>query len=184
MTDPVPQLALLVIDVQPVFLNSMPCGERLAKDCRFVVAAASALGVRTVFCEQRPDKLGGTLEAVRAAAPDAPVFAKSSFSAFGAEGLLGWIRANDITHLLVIGLETPICVYQTVLAALAEDIDVTVLSDAVGGRRDTDHEAARRALEKKSSCHFLPSESVFYSLMGDSSHPAFKAVSALVKARA
>lgn len=184
MSEPFPNLALLVVDAQPVFLNSMACGERLAADCRFVVAAARALGVRVVFCEQRPDKLGGTHEAVRAAAPDAPVFPKSAFSAFGAPGLTDWLKDNDISHLLLAGLETPICVYQTVLAALAEELDVTVLTDAVGGRRQADHEAALAALERKSACHALPAETVFYAMMGDSSHPAFKAVSALVKARA
>lgn len=183
MSEPVPQLALLVIDVQPVFLNAIPAGERLADDCRFVVAAARALGIRTVFCEQRPDKLGGTHAAVRAAAPDAPVFPKSAFSAFGAPDLADWLRDREITHLLVAGLETPICVYQTVLAALAADFSVTVLTDAIGGRRPADHDAAIRALEKKSECHFLPAETVFYAMLGDAAHPAFKAVSALVKAR-
>lgn len=184
MNASVPGLALLVVDAQPVFLNAIPAGARLADDCRFAVAAARALGVRVIFCEQRPDKLGGTHEAVRAAAPDAPVFAKSAFSAFGAPGLPEWLRDHEITHLLIAGLETPICVYQTVLAAAAAGLDTTVLADATGGRRAADHEAARRTLEKKSECRFLPAETVFYALLGDSSHPAFKTFSALVKARA
>lgn len=184
MNESVPQLALLVVDVQPVFLNAIPGGDRLAADCRFAVAAARALGIRTVFVEQRPDKLGGTHEAVRAEAPDAPVFPKSAFSAFGAPGFTEWLRDNDISHLLIAGLETPICVYQTVIAAAAEGIDTTVLADAVGGRRAADGEAARRTLEKKSECRFLPAETVFYSILGDSGHPAFKPYSALVKARA
>ena len=179
----VPHLALLVVDAQPVFLDSLESGSALGDSCRFVAAAASALGVRVVFTEQRPDKLGGTRADIRKAAPGAPVFAKSTFSAFGEEGVAEWLKENEISHLLVAGLETPICVYQTVLGAMAEGIEVTLLTDATGGRRAADHEATLRALEKKSDCHLLPSEAVFYSLMGDATHAAFKAVTALVKAR-
>jgi nicotinamidase-related amidase len=180
---PVPNLALLVVDAQPVFLNAIPEGAALGDACRFVAATAAALDIRVVFTEQRPDKLGGTRADIRAVAPKAPVFAKSTFSAFGEEGVAEWLRDNDITHLLVAGLETPICVYQTVLGAMAEGLEVTLLTDATGGRRAADHEATLRALEKKSECHLMPSEAVFFALMGDASHGAFKAVSALVKAR-
>ena len=179
----VPHLALLVVDAQPVFLDSIPGGAALGDSCRFVVEAASALGVRVVFTEQRPDKLGATRADIRKAAPGAPVFAKSTFSAFGEEGVAEWLKENEISHLLVAGLETPICVYQSVLGAMAEGLEVTLLTDATGGRRAADHEATLRALEKKSDCHLLPAEAVFYALMGDASHAAFKAVSALVKAR-
>lgn len=180
---PLPHLALLVVDAQPVFLDAIPDGAALGDSCRFVVEAARALDIRVAFSEQRPDKLGATRADIRKAAPVAPVFPKSAFSTFQAEGFDAWIRDNDISHLLIAGLETPICVYQTVLGALAEGIDTTVLTDATGGRRAADHDAALRALEKKSECHLLPSETIFYSILGDASHPAFKAVSALVKAR-
>lgn len=179
----VPGLALLVVDAQSVLLNAIPGGDALGDSCRFVAAAAHAMGIRTAFCEQRPDKLGGTRPDILAAAPGAPVFAKSTFSAFGEEGVAEWLREHEIAHVLVAGLETPICVYQTVLGAMAEGLDVTVLTDAVGGRRPEDHAAALRALEKKSECHLLPSEAIFYSILGDASHAAFKPVSALVKAR-
>lgn len=180
---PVPHLALLVVDAQPVFLNAIPGGAALGDACRFAAAAATAMDVRVAFCEQRPDKLGGTREDILAGAPGAPVFPKSVFSAFGAPGLADWLRDQNITHLLIAGLETPICVYQTALAAMDEGFEVTLLADAVGGRRPADHEAALRALERKSDCHILPVETILYSMLGDSSHPAFKAVSALVKAR-
>ena len=180
---PLPHLALLVVDAQPAFLDALPDGTKLGDACRFAVATARALDIRVAFTEQRPDKLGATRADIRKAAPDAPVFAKSAFSAFLADGFDTWIRDNDISHLLIAGLETPICVYQTVLGALAEGIDVTILADAVGARRAGDHEATLRALDKKSECHQLPSETVFYSILGDANHQAFKAVTTLVKER-
>lgn len=181
---PVPHLALLVVDAQPVFLNAIPGGAALGDSCRFATCVAAALDIRVAFCEQRPDKLGGTREDILAGAPGAPVFPKSAFSAFGAPGLADWLREHNITHLLIAGLETSICVYQTALAALDEGFEVTLISDAVGGRRPADHEAALRALERKSDCHLLPVETIAYALMADSSHAAFKAVSSLVKSRA
>lgn len=188
MTDPAPEklpgLALLVLDAQDIFLNAMACGDTVRGGCRFAVAAARLLGIPVVFTEQTPAKLGPTTPAVLEAAGAAPVvFAKDSFSAFGAEAFAGWIEENDIRHLLVCGIETPICVYQTALDALNADLEVTLLSDTLGARRAADHETARRALEKKTACHFLPAETVFYSILRTARHPQFKAYTALVKGR-
>ena len=67
---------------------------------------------------------------------------------------------------------------------MAEGLEVTVLTvRAPAPARQGDHEATLRAQEKNSDCHLLPSETVFYALMGDASHAAFRKVSALVKAR-
>ncbi len=142
------------------------------------------LGVPVVFTEQTPAKLGPTHPDILAAAEEkSPVFAKDSFSAFGCESFSSWLAENDIRHLLVCGLETPICIYQTALDALGADIAVTLLSDAIGARRSADHESARRALEKKTDCHLLPSETIFYSILRSARHPQFKAFTALVKNR-
>lgn len=179
----IPGLALLVLDVQDVFLRALPDGDAVRAACKFAVAAAQLLGIPVVFTEQTPAKLGPTAPEVLAAVTTPVVFPKDTFSAFGAEGFSEWLAKNEIRHLLICGLETPICVYQTALEALNEDMEVTLLSDALGARRTNDHAAARRALEKKTDCHLLPAETVFYSILGTARHPQFKAFTGLVKAR-
>jgi nicotinamidase-related amidase len=177
---PLAGVLLLCVDLQPVFLKAIPDSETLLKRCGFVIEAAAGLGIRVAFTEQLPRKLGGTAPELLAIAPGADVHAKSSFSVFGDDGIADALRSLDIEHIILCGLETPICIYQTALSALDANLQVTVLSDAVGARRPADAAQCIDALTR-SGIHVLPSETVFYALLHDAGHPFFKGFTQLVK---
>lgn len=177
-----PEGTLLVcVDMQPVFVNAVTDGARVQKRCEFAVAAAQGLGLPIVFTEQVPEKLGPTAPALRALAPDSPALGKQTFSALADDAIHNLIIADtDAQHLLLCGVETSVCVYQTAIAALARDLEVTILSDCVGARRPDDARACLEALAR-SGAHILPAETVFYALLHDTRHPFFKAYTQLVK---
>lgn len=177
---PLPGVLLLCIDLQPVFIKAVPDRERLVQRCSFAIEAAAGLGIPVAFTEQMPLKLGGTAPELLKLAPSAPVYAKNSFSAFADDGIADTLRTRDIEHIILCGLETSVCVYQTALGALAADMQVTVLTDAVGARRSEDAAACMTALAR-SGVHLLPGETVFYSLLHDAGHPFFKDFTKLVK---
>ena len=175
---------LLCVDLQPTFLQAMSEPEALQKRARFAVAAAKGLGLRTVFTEQVPEKLGRTQESLLSeAAPGTPVFGKTAFSALKDPGFDAFLNQAPVSHLLICGLETPVCVYQTAADALQRELGVTILSDAVGARRPADAQAALSELAR-AGAHILPSETVFYALLGHAGHPFFRSYTQLVKAHA
>jgi hypothetical protein len=181
MSDPINHLGLLFIDFQDVFLNAIPDRERLLKRTCFAAEAATLLGCSIAVTEQLPEKLGATTEMLRKALPETtPVFSKSTFSALEAEGIARWIESNQIDHLLIAGIETSICVYQTAVQGLGQDIGVTLLSDCISERRAEDRESVLKQLLSMEA-HVLPSETIFYSLLGSAEHPQFKAFTQLVK---
>lgn len=177
-----PGAALLAVDLQDTLLGMLaaPAARALKARAGLALSAASALGIPVVFTEQAPDKLGPTSPALRKLAPAAPVFGKATFSAVADAAVLDSLRERQIEHLLLIGLETPICVYQTALGALAEGFQVTVLSDAIGARRADDHAACLAAL-RHAGVHVLPVETVLYALLHDAGHPLFRTLVGLVK---
>lgn len=170
--------ALLCIDVQPVFVRAIADGARVQRRCEFAIAAAHGFGLRVVFSEQVPAKLGGTAPELLAAAPGAPALGKETFSALADDAIRTAVAPAE--HLLLCGLETSICVYQTALDALHAGLHVTILSDAVGARRPDDATACLAAL-RHAGAHVLPSETVFYALLGDVRHSFFKTYTQLVK---
>ena len=95
-------------------------------------------------------------------------------------GVKKWIDDNQIEHLLIIGLESSICVYQTAVHALSENIGVTLLSDCIGERRIEDRQPVIQQLLTMEA-HILPSETIFYSLIGSAKHPMFNEFTKLVK---
>ena len=180
-----PGAGLLAVDLQSSLLGMLPIATARAVRARagLALAAATAFRLPILFTEQVPTKLGPTEPSLRKLAPDAAVFSKNTFSAIADDAVLAVLRAQQIEHLLLIGLETPVCLYQTALGALAEGFQVTVLSDAVAARRGDDHAACLAAL-RHSGVHVLPVETVFYALLHDASHPLFRAFTALVKTHA
>ena len=181
-SNPVQGALLLCLDMQPAFVRAVDDGQRVLSRCQFAVAAARGLGMRAAFTEQVPSKLGGTDPRLLSLAGTPAVHAKDTFSALAAsspvrEALLG---DGTLEHLILCGVETPICVYQTAVDALKEGLVVTLLSDAVGARRPADARTCLEALAR-AGAHVLPSETVFYSIVGGTSHPFFKAYTQLVK---
>ncbi len=172
--------ALLVVDAQDCFVDTLHDKKTFLARCAFSIDAARTLGIQTVFTEQVPNKLGPTRADLIQRAQSPAVFPKTSFSALNAPGLKEFLRKKEIYHLLVCGLETPICIYQTGLQAASEDFDLTFLSDALGCRRSEDAPFALQALQQL-GCPILPSETVFYGILSEATHPQFRAFSQLVK---
>lgn len=174
-------IALLVLDVQDSLLEVIPKRNELLRRCCFAVEAANLLNVQLIYTEQCPDKLGTTNAALMAAGlANAQYFPKKTFSAFGAPGFADFLKDTHLKHILIVGLETSICVYQTIMDAIRNDLHVTVLSDCSSGRRNEDSRAIIAALQN-SGCHHLPSETIFYSLLQTSEDPRFKQFNNIVK---
>jgi nicotinamidase-related amidase len=175
-------MLLLCVDMQPVFVSAIADGEQVLRRCEFAVKCAVGVGVPVAFTEQVAHKLGGTAPSLLDLAPQASLWGKKTFSALADDGIRDAVlRQRDVQHILLCGIETPVCVYQTAIAALAEGLQVTILSDAVGARRRDDARTCLEALAR-SGAHVLPAETVFYALLHDVDHPFFRAYTQLVKA--
>src|SRR4051812_16882245 len=172
---PIPDDALLLcVDMQPKFLAAIGDAARVKHRCEFAVAAAAGLGLAVAFSEQVPEKLGPTARELLDLAPSAATWPKTTFSALADDAIRDAVlRDRGVRHLLLCGIETPVCVYQTAIAALGDGLQVTVLSDAVGARRPDDARTCLEALQR-AGVHVLPSETVFYALLQDVSHPFFR----------
>ena len=175
-------LAGLILDAQPKLLGGIEGAEPLLDSVRVFARTMGTLSVPLCVTEQVPDKLGPTDEGILEACAGSPVFSKDSFSAFGCPDFEKWIGESGVDHLLITGIETPICVYLTAVDALRRGLTVTVLTDCVRCRRPDDGKWALRKLENL-GCHLLPLESLLYAMLKSARHEQFRSISALVKDR-
>jgi nicotinamidase-related amidase len=173
---------LVCLDLQPVFLRAVANGPQVLRRCQFAVASARGLGIDLAFTEQAPAKLGATDPSLLALVEAPEVHAKEAFSALakGSPVRGALLDKREVGHVLLCGIETPVCVYQTALDALHAGIAVTVLGDCVGARREADARMCLDALAR-AGASVVPSEAVFYCALGGASHPFFKAYTELVK---
>ena len=81
------------------------------------------------------------------------------------------------------GMESHVCVMQTVLDLLASGYQVTVVADAIAARGGLDHQTALERMAN-SGVTLSTSEAVLFEWCESAEAPEFKQLSALVKARA
>ena len=179
---PVKNTGAIIMDMQASLLDAISNGVELIESNFLQIQLLQILGVPICFSEQVPSKLGETVSKLKDFDHDLPIFEKNTISAFGAESFSVWLDKNDIKHLIVSGIETPICIYQTCVDALRLNIKVTLLSDCTGGRRVHDIQNAISQL-RGFGCCVVSLETVIYSIIKDSSHSGFREVSRLVRNR-
>ena len=169
---------LLVVDLQTRLLAAQPRAAEVVWNTRRLLDAAAALGVPVAATEQVPDKLGPTAPPLAERLPER--HAKQDFSSCGCDSILAEWRERGVRHVVVAGIETHVCVAQTVLDLVSEGFWPQVPIDAVASRRAIDHDAALRRLEA-SAATLTSTEAAMFEWCATAAHPAFRAISALAK---
>jgi nicotinamidase-related amidase len=177
---------VVAIDIQDRLLAKIPTAAALVRNAGFVLDVAAALCVPVRATEQYPKGLGPTTAEIARRLPAAPP-AKTTFSCCGADTFLEELemlhQANGRANVVLVGMETHVCVAQTALDLLRAGLHVFLPVDALAARGAVDHDTALRRLEQAGAV-LTTAESVAFEWLGDAAHPQFKAVSALVVARA
>lgn len=174
---------LLLVDVQEKLVAALdePTRSRLLEACQFLGAGAKLWEVPVTATEQYPTGLGPTVTGLIELADSRP--AKKSFSGVGCTG---WPTAAEVTddryQIVVAGMETHVCVLQTVLDLLARGFQTYVVADAVAGRRELDHRVALDRMAN-SGAILTTAESVLFEWCETAEVPEFKQLSILVKSR-
>jgi len=163
---------LLIIDPQVRMMPAIDGGNAALSRMKFLVESARALAIPVWSTRQNPEKLGDLepgLEGDRN-------FDKLSFSSYPA--IAEEVPAD--TTLILAGVETHICVYQTARDFLLAGYSVKVAADAVGARSPDRHDLGLRALST-AGAELLHSEALVYDWLLSADHPRFRDVLAIVK---
>jgi nicotinamidase-related amidase len=163
---------LVVVDVQEAF-RPYESFAGVAQACAKLLAAARLLQLPALVSEQYPKGLGAS--APELGLQDEPRIEKSVFSAARAEGF----DLGERSQAVVCGIETHVCVSQTVHDLLDRGVEVHVPADAVGSRHALDYERGLERLERAGAV-VSTVESVLFELLGDARAPEFKAVQRLI----
>lgn len=175
---------LLVVDVQEKLAAAMPEESLRALDraTAILIEAASLLGARVVATEQYPQGLGATLAPVKArlSATRATVLPKTEFSACDAAGFADAFSVAPPRSVIVVGMETHVCVFQTVRDLAGRGLDVHVPIDGVASRRE-DHRIAGLDLCRAAGATITTAETIAFDWLRRAGGDHFKAISRLVR---
>lgn len=168
---------ILVIDIQEKLLNAVFNKELVEKKSKTLVKAASLLELPIIVTEQYPQGLGESIEGLK---ENAEIFTKTTFNALSDNCLLEKLAENERKQVLVLGIETHICVHQTVAALIEAGYDVTVVKDACGSRSEVEYQSGLACM-KQNGAKIKTAEMVLFELLKGARHPQFKQIQGLIK---
>lgn len=170
---------LMIVDVQGRLSTLMHDSESLFKNLRVLIAGAKVLGLPVVWMEQLPDKLGPTREEIRDLLEGEPLV-KHTFSGMQNAAIARQVKSLKMQNWLVAGLETHVCVYQTVSDLLREKYDVHLVTDAVSSRTLANKELAIGKMER-AGAHLTSVEMALFELQKVAEGQAFKELISIIK---
>lgn len=174
---------LICVDVQQRLCAAMPKDglAQLVRNAARLIEGAKTLGVPILVSEQYRRGLGATISELANLLPaGTPNLEKLEFSVWAAPDLASAIAATGRTQIVVMGMETHICVYQTVRDLMHVGYQVHVPHDAICSR-DPENARVGLVLAERAGAIVTATETVLFDWLHRAGSPEFKAISALVR---
>ena len=189
---------LVLVHYQAKLMPAIHEGPAVLANALRLARAAQIMQVPAFGTEQNPEKLGPNDEALRALCKR--TLSKMSFSG-ASDGLVDWLRpparpqggnarslpkhlqkppAAERNTVVIGGCEAHVCLLQTALELVEQEIDVWVVTDACGSRTERNRDAAFDRLAG-AGAELVTTEMVIFEWLRTADHPAFREMQALIK---
>jgi nicotinamidase-related amidase len=171
---------LVIIDIQEKLFRVIHDKETLSANTVKLIKGIRLLDIPVILTEQNPAGLGPTLSEISSLLPEIEPITKFDFSCCKEETFLRKLEELKRNQIILCGIETHICVYQTALDLADMGYEVQVAVDCVSSRTTTNHDTAltRMGLEG-----IMPAstEMILFEILGTAKHDKFKEISAVIK---
>lgn len=174
--------ALIVIDIQEKLARVMDAEAMaaVAQNVVRMVRGARTLGIPVIATEQYPKGMGETLPSIQEALGGRPSIDKLDFSCCGAKDFLDRLKETGANTVILVGMETHICVLQTALDLLESGYHVHVLADGVISR-NPENKKVGLALMEKGGAVISSAETVLFQWLEKAGSEEFKTISRWVR---
>lgn len=171
--------ALLIIDIQEKLVPAMYNGEDVIGVNKILIQAVQAMNIPVLYTEQYPKGLGHTVTELSQLLDGAEKFEKTLFSAYSNE-LAASLKNKGIQSIILTGMETHVCVFQTARDLLENDFKVFLVSDGVSSRTPNNSHNGNYLMSEMGAV-VTNAEAVLFDLLEKAGTDEFKVVSKLIK---
>jgi nicotinamidase-related amidase len=171
---------LLVIDVQEKLFRAIYQNEQLLDNLQRLIKGIKVLEVPMVVTEQYPQGLGATIPEIAQLIPDIKPLPKVCFSCCADEAILHEINKLNRKQVLIAGIESHICVYQTAADLIAAGYEVYVVNDVISSRIGQNRDIGIHMMTNLGA-KLTSTETVLFELLKVAKGDKFKAISQIVR---
>jgi nicotinamidase-related amidase len=172
--------ALLLIDIQEKILAVMNGQEQVIKNSLNLIRGFKALNIPIFYTEQYPKGLGPTASPLLKELEGLSVIQKMTFSCSGVPNFFARLLDNNVSQVVIAGIESHICVQQTALDLLANGFQVDIAADATSSRKETDYKIALERM-RTHGAEITTTEAILFELVAISDTDEFKEISRIIK---
>jgi nicotinamidase-related amidase len=170
----------VVIDIQeklfPFIYEKDILTDRVAR----LIKGLKALGIEIIVTEQYTKGLGGTIKPVQESLGDYKHLEKMSFSCCGLSDFDSKLSTSGKMYIIICGIESHVCVLQTVLDLIEKGYTPVLVEDCVSSRNPNDKKIAVERMRAEGAI-ITTYESILFELLEVSGTEEFKAISKIVK---
>ena len=177
-------VCLQIIDVQQSLMAKIIAADKVIAVIEFLINCGKILGIPMIANTQYKRGLGPYVPSIEALFDGIDILDKSEFDALANKETASRIDAlpKEVDTIILVGVETHICIYQTAMGILARGLDVWVVSDGVSSRNLDDHQAGLYRLQSMGAS-IGSSEMLIYEMLGKAGSPEFKQILPIIIAR-
>lgn len=171
---------VMVVDVQERLIPHIQNYKTLVKNMQILIEGLKLFELPFVLNEQYPKGLGSTISEIKSKLENIPTMEKTTFSCCGSTTTKQSILKGKKSIAIVFGIETHVCVMQTCLDLVANNILPILVVDCCGSRKSQDQEIA---IMRMIQAGVIPTtyEALLFEICKQSDNPIFKEISKLVK---
>lgn len=173
------ETTIMIIDIQERLVPAMNRKDEVVSNAKIIIQCAKEMDIPVVYTEQYPRGLGHTIEELSQLIEEGQRFEKVSFSAFTDEVQEALKKANR-KKIIIIGMETHVCVYQTVRDLLLNGYEVFVVNDGVASRTEENYLNGLDIMQKMGAV-ITNTEMLVFDLLKRAGTDEFKTMSKLIK---
>ncbi len=171
--------AIMMVDIQERLVPAMNGKERVIHNAKILIQCANKMDIPIIYTEQYPKGLGHTIEELSQLLEDEKRVEKIHFSALTQE-VKNELEKMNRKKIIIIGMETHVCVFQTVRELLAYGYGVFVVNDAVASRTEENYQNGLNIMETMGAV-ITNTEMVVFDLLKKAGTVEFKFMSKLIK---
>ena len=173
-------VAGLIIDVQERLYPFIHEHEKLTRNIKILIEGLKILGVPLFVTEQYVKGLGPTIPEISGIIAGINRYEKNSFSCCDEPRFILELANSGKDFLIICGIESHVCVLQTVIDLRHHGYSPVVITDCISSRKEEDKRIALERM-KQEGVILSTYESILFELLRHSGSDEFRAISRLVK---
>ena len=130
---------ITLIDVQEKLFSQIYKKDELLENLAILLKGANILDIAVIWMEQLPNKLGPTVSDLKQLMGNRSPIIKNVFSCGASKEYNSFLAKTNADEIILCGIETHVCIYQTARDLLSSGKKVQIVADAVSSRKELNH---------------------------------------------